>query len=78
MKTRHVLLAVVIVIAAPSQAWAKRLSPPVMDPVEHEGVSYSAPNDEGERAIVKAHDLRTRRTRPGETGRERRQLTNLA
>jgi hypothetical protein len=61
METRHILPAVLIALAVPTQAWAKRASPPVVAPVEHRGVRYSAPNDDGQRAIVKAHDLRTGR-----------------
>lgn len=38
---------------------AKRIAPTMVDPVIHEGIRYSAPNDDGRRAYIEAWDIQT-------------------
>ena len=40
-------------------AWAKRIAPPKVDPVTHEGIQYIAPNDNGRREYIQALDVET-------------------
>ena len=40
-------------------AWAKRLLPPKVEPVIHEGIQYIAPNDNGRREYIQALDVET-------------------
>jgi hypothetical protein len=40
-------------------AWAKRIAPPKVEPVTHEGIQYIAPNDNGRREYIKALNAET-------------------
>jgi hypothetical protein len=40
-------------------AWAKRIAPPKVEPITHEGIQYIAPNDNGRREYIKALDAET-------------------
>jgi hypothetical protein len=41
----------------PCLAFAKRIAPPMVEPVTYEGVRYVAPNDDGRRAYIEAWDV---------------------
>jgi hypothetical protein len=41
---------------------AKRAAPPLVAPVERDGVRYTAPNDEGGRGYIRAVDAKTGKT----------------
>jgi hypothetical protein len=56
----HVILTLALTAALmPAVAHAKRVAPPKVEPVVHEGVRYVAPNDDGQRAYVQAWDTNT-------------------
>lgn len=60
MKTRHLVgLALAAALLFPSLAMAKRLGPPKVEPVVHNGVRYMSPNNNGRRAYVEACDAQT-------------------
>jgi hypothetical protein len=40
-------------------AWAKRIAPPKVEPVTHEGIRYIVPNDNGRREYIQAFDIET-------------------
>ncbi len=42
-------------------AWAKRIPPPIVQPVIHDGIQYIAPNDNGRREYIQAFDVETGR-----------------
>src|SRR5438034_11639510 len=49
-----------IALALPlCSALSKRIAPPTVTPVIHEGVRYVAPTDDGRRAYVEAWDVKT-------------------
>jgi hypothetical protein len=54
--TRLVLLAALVL---PMAAFAKRIPAPVIEPVVHEGVRYTVPNDRGTVGYVVAWDVAT-------------------
>jgi len=57
---RHFLiLSVLLAALAPTFAQAKRAAAPKIDPVMHEGVRYTAPNDNGRQASIQAWDPKT-------------------
>jgi hypothetical protein len=45
-----------IALLVPLAAQAKRVPPPKVEPVVHDGVKYVAPNDEGRRGYIQAWD----------------------
>jgi hypothetical protein len=54
---RHLItLSVLLAVFAPAIVHAKRKAPPKVQRVVHEGVRYTAPNDDGRRAYVQAWD----------------------
>lgn len=57
------LAAAVVALAAtfllPTSALAKRRGPPKVEPVEHAGLRFTAPNDDGRRAYIVASDPAT-------------------
>jgi hypothetical protein len=57
--SRNVVLWVGLVILMPTFAHAKRTPPPKVEPVVQEGVRYTAPNNDGKRASVRALDAKT-------------------
>lgn len=64
MKTRRALLIWTFTfgLAGVMPVLAKRAAPPVVDPVELNGVRYTAPNDEGDRGYIRAVDIKTGKT----------------
>ncbi len=50
-------LALLAVIALPTAAFAKRIPAPVIEPVVHDGVRYTVPNDKGTKGYVVAWDV---------------------
>lgn len=62
MKHRPTFLAALLLGTAlllPTPANAKRTGPPHVDPVDHAGFRFTAPNDDGRRAYVVASDPAT-------------------
>lgn len=51
------LFLVFIVALLPAGLHAKRAAPPKVEPVVHEGVRYTAPNDNGTRGYVVASEV---------------------
>jgi hypothetical protein len=58
--TRLILIVVALALSS-SLAFAKRIGPPKVEPISHEGVRYVAPNDDGRRAYIEAWDVRANR-----------------
>src|SRR5258708_4656530 len=56
---RLLVIAALASLSSPMLAHAKRLPPPKVEPVVHEGVRYVAPNDNGRRGYVQAFDSKT-------------------
>jgi hypothetical protein len=56
-RTTVILIAVAQLL--PSLALAKRAAPAKLKPVVHQGVRYTAPNDDGRRAYIEAWDVQT-------------------
>lgn len=58
---RHLAIALCLALTAPAvvPTWAKRAPAKDVDPVVHDDVKYSAPNNDGRRGIVEARDART-------------------
>ena len=58
--TRFVLIFVAVaLLLPPNLALAKRAAPAKVEPVIHQDVRYTAPNDDGRRAYIEARDVRT-------------------
>ncbi len=58
--TRKILaLALLTWLALPTAVLAKRTPAPVIDPIVHEGVRYTVPNDKGTKGYVVASDAST-------------------
>ena len=57
--SRFVLVFVAVALLGPSLAFAKRVAPAKVEPVIHQGVRYTAPNDDGRRAYIEAWDVQT-------------------
>lgn len=51
--------ALFLMLLLPDFIWAKRIAPAAVKPVVHEGVRYSAPNDDGRRGYIVAWDVRS-------------------
>jgi len=51
--------ALFLLFLLPDVIWAKRIAPAAVKPVIHEGVRYSAPNDDGRRGYIVASDVRS-------------------
>jgi hypothetical protein len=61
-RARHIvsrLFCILFVILIPGLVEAKRALAPKIQPVVHEGVRYSVPNDEGRRAYIQAKAARS-------------------
>ena len=54
-----IFVAMAVVLPLPSLALAKRVAPAKVEPVIHQGVRYTAPNDDGRRAYIEARDVQT-------------------
>jgi hypothetical protein len=54
-----IFVAMAVVLPLPSLALAKRVAPAKVEPVIHQGVRYTAPNDDGRRAYIEAQDVQT-------------------
>jgi hypothetical protein len=54
-----IFVAMAVVLPLPSLALAKRGAPAKVEPVIHQGVRYTAPNDDGRRAYIEAQDVQT-------------------
>jgi hypothetical protein len=52
-------LIVLTVLLLPSLSFAKRVAPPKVEPVVHQGVRYIVPNNDGRRAYIEAWDIQT-------------------
>lgn len=52
------VFALCIAAFLPPSIPAKRIAPAVVKPVTHDGVRYSAPNDDGRRGYIEAWDIR--------------------
>ena len=48
-----------LTVLLPSLALAKRAAPAKVEPVIHQGVRYTAPNDDGRRAYIEVWDIQT-------------------
>lgn len=57
--SRIIVILVAVALLLPSLALAKRAAPAKLNPVVHQGVRYTAPNDDGRRAYVEAWDVQT-------------------
>ena len=57
--SRFALIFVAVALLLPSLALAKRVAPAKVEPVIHQGVRYTAPNDDGRRAYIEAWDVQT-------------------
>jgi hypothetical protein len=57
--SRFVLIFVAAPLLLPSLVLAKRVAPAKVEPVIHQGVRYTAPNDDGRRAYIEAWDVQT-------------------
>ena len=55
--SRFVLMFLTVLL--PSLALAKRAAPAKVEPVIHQGVRYTAPNDDGRRAYIETWDVQT-------------------
>ena len=53
------ILMLSVIAFLPCLASAKRAAPSKVEPVNHEGIRYEAPNDDGRRAYVEAWDVQT-------------------
>jgi hypothetical protein len=56
--TRFISIFLPFVLLA-SLTSAKRVAPPKVEPVVHDGIRYVAPNDDGRRAYIEAWDVQT-------------------
>jgi hypothetical protein len=57
--SRSVLIFVELALLLSGLALAKRVAPAKVEPVIHQGVRYTAPNDDGRRAYIEARDVQT-------------------
>ena len=57
--SRPVVILFAVALLLPSLALAKRAAPAKVKPVVHQGVRYTAPNDDGRRAYIEAWDVQT-------------------
>jgi hypothetical protein len=58
--TRYAIsLLLLLLLACPNLAYAKRTAAPKVEPVVFEGMLFTAPNDNGRRAYVQAWDIKT-------------------
>jgi hypothetical protein len=57
--SRVVLIFVAVALLLPGLVLAKRVAPAKVEPVIHQGVRYTAPNDDGRRAYIEAWDVQT-------------------
>jgi len=58
---RPILLGVIVAVLIPQTVWALRTRAPVVEPVIHEGIKYTAPNRDGRRGYVQALEVKTDR-----------------
>ena len=57
--SRFIIIFFSVALLLPTLALAKRAAPAKVEPVIHQGVRYTAPNDDGRRAYIETWDVQT-------------------